>query len=166
MRHCDLVFKATLVFLNCNHVCFTVIQISQISSIWIWVYTVHIHSSKLSWKCPDVLNYLRNEYLINKNLTRIIMTEHLMLWIVSYTFLEMSTNWLSSKRCTVFLLKLSNAIFTWFINSGITVQKTKHKQNSVSIKKNKTCNCNMDLTRQFTLSDWIKQIIIFALVWY
>lgn len=81
------------------------------------------------------------------------MTEHLMLWIVSYTFLEMSTNWLSSNRCAVFLLMLSNAIFTWLTNSGITILKRKHQQNSVSIKRIKR-----GLSFWQTASHWLNLI--------
>lgn len=34
MQHSDLVLNAILAFLSYNHVCFIVIQVSQISSIW------------------------------------------------------------------------------------------------------------------------------------
>lgn len=117
---------------------FTVTQIPQVSSTWIraWGHLSHTQSSMLlKMPChPDPSQSMKR---INYKLTRIIMTEHLMLWIVSYTFLEMSTNWLSSNRCTVLLLKVSNAIFTWLINSGITIKK---KLKISEHKRDRTCN--------------------------
>lgn len=137
MQYSDVVLNAILDFWSYSHTCFTVIQISQVSSTWILSLGTFITHRVLNAPENALMLWPTSEMSMkrtNYKLTRIIMTEHLMLWIVSYTFLEMSTNWLSSNRCTVFLLKLSNAILTWLINSGITIKKKK-KQNTVSIKR-------------------------------